>query len=456
MSALASQGVRPNNGGMSAGSASKSHRVVIVGGGFGGLHAARSLKRAPVRVTLIDRRNFHLFQPLLYQVATGALSPADITSPLRGILRRQSNAFVMLGEVSGFNVSKREVLVETQRVEYETLIVAAGLHNNYFGNEGWEKHAPGLKTIEDATDIRRRILGAFERAERESDPVLIRELLTFVVIGGGPTGVELAGAVAEVAKHTLRHDFRAIDPRSARIELIEGANRILPLYPEDLSVRAQRSLENLGIQVRTGWMVSDIQRAAVTIRRGEETETIATHTVLWAAGIRASPLGQALAEQTGAELDAAGRILVRPDLTLPGHPEIVVIGDLAHCQDKQGQPLPGIAPVAMQQGQYAAKLVKARLRNRAHPPFRYRYRGQMATIGRAAAVADLGRLRFGGYFAWLLWLFVHLLALVEFENRLLVFVQWTWNYITRNRSARLITGDMSTRSLPFVSGKRNE
>lgn len=439
---------------MSSGHDSRLHHVVIVGGGFGGLYAAQSLKRAPVRVTLIDRRNFHLFQPLLYQVATGALSPADIASPLRGILERQRNVSVMLGAVTDFDLANREVLVENQRVKYETLIVAAGFCNHYFGNELWEKHAPGLKTIEDATDIRRRILGAFEEAEREADPELIRELLTFVVIGGGPTGVELAGALAEVAQHTLHHEFRAIDPRSAGIELIEGTDRILPSYPKTLSARAQRSLTNMGVRVRTGWMVSDIQPPVVTIKREEETETIVARTVLWAAGVRASPLGNTLADQTGAKLDAMGRIRVQPDLTLPGHSEIFVIGDMAYCQNEQGEPLPLIAPVAMQQGKYVARLVKNRLRNRAHPPFHYRHLGQMATIGRAQAVADLGRLRFGGFFAWLLWLIVHLMTLIEFENRLLVFIQWTWNYITRNRSARLITGDMTTRRLPFVSEEK--
>lgn len=416
------------------------HQVVIIGGGFGGLHAARDLGPASVQVTLIDRRNFHLFQPLLYQVATGQLSPANIAAPLRGLLRRNKNTKVLLGEVVDIDVPGRRVILSDGELRYDTLIVAAGARHHYFGHPEWEEAAPGLKTIEDATEIRRRILLAFEAAERESDADRRRALLTFVVVGGGPTGVELAGALGEIARDTLRHDFRDIDTRSAQILLLEAADRILLNYPPKLSEKAVAALARLGVTTWTGAAVTDVQPHLVTIRCNNKEERIPTHTVLWGAGVQASPLGKVLAAATGAALDRAGRVSVAPDLSLPGHPEILVIGDLAGYSHQTGKPLPGVAPVAMQQGNYVARLIRNRLRGRPMPPFHYRDRGNMATIGRAAAVADLGWLRFSGLFAWLTWLFVHLMFLVQFDNRLLVLFQWAWNYFTHNRSARLITG----------------
>jgi len=417
------------------------HQVVIVGGGFGGLHAAQSLAGAPVDVTLVDRRNFHLFQPLLYQVATGALSPANIASPLRAVLKRQKNARVLLGEAIGFDPRNRTVVLKDGQVSYDTLIVATGAGHHYFGHDDWAKNAPGLKTVEDATEIRSRILLAFEAAERAGDSGEIGSWLRFVIIGAGPTGVELAGALAEIARDTLRSDFRSIDPADAEILLVEGADRVLPAYPRDLSAKASASLGRLGVTVRTETIVTDITSSSVTVRSGDRTEAISTRTVLWAAGVEASPLGRALAEPTGAGLDRIGRIVVAPDVSLPGYPEIFVIGDLACFDHQDGGPLPGVAPVAKQQGRYVARLVARRLRGRKSPPFRYRNYGNMATIGRAAAVADLGWLRFSGFPAWLAWLTVHLVNIIEFENRLLALVQWAWNYFTRNRAARLITSD---------------
>jgi NADH dehydrogenase len=418
-----------------------SHRVVIIGGGFGGLYAAQALKLAPVQVTLLDRRNFHLFQPLLYQVATGGLSPANIGAPLRAVLKRQQNTRVLLANVTDVDVAQRRVMIDGDgQFEYDTLIVAAGARHHYFGHEAWEHLAPGLKTIEDATEMRRRILLAFENAEREVDANKRQAWLTFVVVGGGPTGVELAGAVGELAHHTLRNNFRAMNPASARIYLLEAMDRILPPYPPILSAKAAKALGKLGVTVCTSTAVTDIQPDVVTISKGKDTERVAARTVLWAAGVQASPLAAALAGKTGASLDRAGRIIVQADLTLPGHPEIFVIGDMAVFTHQTGKPLPGVAPVAMQQGRYIANLVQARLRGKTLGPFHYRDRGSMATIGAAAAVADLGWIRFSGVLAWLTWLFVHVIFLIEFENRILVLVQWAWNYFTRNRSARLVTG----------------
>jgi NADH dehydrogenase len=413
--------------------------VVIIGGGFGGLNAARSLRRAPVQITLIDRRNFHLFQPLLYQVATGGLSPANIAAPLRAIVARQKNCDVLLGEVKGFDVDNRTVQLDGDQFTYDTLIVAAGATHSYFGHPEWEPFAPGLKTIEDATEIRRRMLLAFESAEREVEVEQRHKLLTFVVVGGGPTGVELAGTMAEIARHTLKHEFRHIDPADAQMLLVEAGDRILPAYPPDLSAKAQHSLERLGVVVRTNTMVTNVAADHVMVKFAGADERLATSTVVWAAGVEASPLGKALAEASGAKLDRAGRISVEPDLTLPGHPEIFVLGDMvSYTQD--GKPLPGVAPVAIQQGRFVARLITARLRNRPLPTFRYRNLGNMATIGRSAAVADFGKLHFSGFIAWTMWLFVHLMNLVGFRNRLLVLVQWAWNYFTFDRSARLITG----------------
>ncbi len=415
------------------------HNVVIVGGGFGGLLAAQCLKRAPVSVTLIDRQNMHLFQPLLYQVATGGLSPGDIASPLRWILRRQQNARVWLAEVTGFDVPARQVILKDGSVPFDTLVVAAGAGHHYFGHEEWAPHAPGLKTLEDAREIRRRVLLAFEAAEREPDPKRQEAWLTFVVVGAGPTGVELAGALSELARDTLRIDFRVIDPTAAKILLVEGTDRVLPPFPTKLSTKCVRSLERLGVIIRTDTFVTEVTDRWVSVKTGDQTERIAARTVLWGAGVRGSRLGKALADATGAELDGAGRVIVEPNLSVPGHADIFVLGDLANASHDTGKPLPGIAPVAMQQGRYVARVIRQRLRGKPVGPFRYRNRGQLATIGRAAAVADLGkRLQFSGYPAWLLWLFVHLMLLVEFQNRVLVLTQWTWHYFTRNRGARII------------------
>jgi NADH dehydrogenase len=418
---------------------SHAHRVLILGGGFGGLAAAQALRRVPVQVTLLDRRNFHLFQPLLYQVATGGLSPANIAAPLRSILRRQRNIQVLLAEATDIDVAERAVVTSVGRLTYDTLIVAVGVRHSYFGHDDWEAFAPGLKTLEDATTMRRRILQAFEAAEATDDVAVRRAWLTFVVVGAGPTGVELAGALGELAHHTLRGDFRRIDPASARIVLLEGTERVLPAYPPDLSAKAQRALARLGVEVLTGAKVTWVAPDHVCFERGGATQTLITRTVLWGAGVQASPLGRLLAERTGAELDRVGRVVVEPNLTLKGHPELLVIGDLAHCRDREGRPLPGVAPVAMQQGRYVARWIADRLAGRSTPPFAYHDRGSMATIGRGAAVADLGWVRLSGYPAWLAWLFIHLAFLIGFHNRLLVMIQWAWCYVTRNRAARLIT-----------------
>lgn len=419
----------------------QQHRVVIVGGGFGGLYAARSLWRAPVQLTLIDRRNFHLFQPLLYQVATGALSPANIAAPLRSVLRRQPNARVLLAEVVEFDLGRREVILRDGKLGYDSLIVAAGARHHYFGHPEWEKDAPGLKTIEDATEIRRRVLLAFEMAERCTDLAQQKKWLTFVVVGGGPTGVELAGAVAELAQHTLRRNFRAIDPAHATVLLVEGLDRVLSTYPPDLSLKAEEALARMHVTVRTATMVKEVRHDQVVLRSGDKTELVFTHTILWGAGVDASPLAKSLANATGAQLDRSGRVLVQSDLTLSGHPEVFVIGDMCNYPYQGGKPLPGVAQVAMQQAKYVANLIQRRLKGEPPIPFVYRDLGSMATIGRSAAVADLGWVRFSGLLAWLAWLFVHIMYIITFENRLLVLAQWTWNYITRGRSARLITGD---------------
>ena len=421
--------------------ADKPHEVVIIGGGFGGLNAAQELRRAPVRVTLLDRHNHHLFQPLLYQVATGGLSPANIASPLRAILKRQANVQVLLADAIDIDVANRRVVLSDGEASYDTLVVAAGARHHYFGNDQWEKFAPGLKTIEDALEIRRRVLLAFEAAERESDPDELRSWLTFVIIGAGPTGVELAGALGEIAHDTFKRDFRSINPADAEILLLDGADRVLPTYPSALSAKAEAALARLGATVRTGGIVTDVQPHSVTVRFGERDESILAHTVLWTAGVQASPLGHSLATATGAEVDRSGRVVVEPDLSLPGHPEIFVIGDLAHFSHQTGEPLPGLAAVAVQQGRYVADLVKHRLRDESLAPFRYKDRGSLATIGRAAAVADLGRIRLSGWLGWLAWLFVHLMLIVGFENRVLVLMQWAWSYLTRSRAARLILGE---------------
>ncbi|HEY9141181.1 MAG TPA: NAD(P)/FAD-dependent oxidoreductase [Bryobacteraceae bacterium] len=415
-----------------------AHRVVIVGGGFGGLYAAKRLGKAAVALTVIDRRNFHLFQPLLYQVATGGLSPGEIASPLRVVLRGHSNTEVLLSEAVDFDIANRRVILADGERPYDDLVIATGATHYYFGHDEWELLAPGLKTVENATEIRSRILLAFEEAEREPDPAQRHAWLTFVIVGGGPTGVELAGALGEIANDTLRRDFRHINPAESRILLLEGTDRVLPSMPPDLSRKAERQLIALGVRPRLGARVVGIDAAGVTIESAGKNEHIAARTVLWAAGVRASGLGRKLAERAGAPLDRAGRVLVEPDLSIPGHPEIHVIGDLASVT-QDGRLLPGLAPVAMQQGRYVADLLVRKLRGQATRPFRYFDKGTLATIGRNRAVAQFGRLHVSGFPAWFLWVFVHLMYLVEFENRLLVFVEWVYNYITRNRGARLIT-----------------
>lgn len=404
--------------------------VVILGGGFAGLHCARTLRRAPVDVTLVDRRNYHLFQPLLYQVATASLSPADIASPIRSILKRARNVQVWLGEATGVDVENRVVELKDGRLEYDYLVVATGVTHAYFGHEEWAGRAPGLKTVDDALEIRRRFLLAFEAAEREADPPARRRLLTFVIVGAGPTGVELAGSMVEIARQSIPRDFRFIDTASARVILVEGADRVLPGYPPDLSVTARRQLERLGVEVRTGAIVTDIGEG---IHIGEEV--IPAGNVYWAAGVAASPLAATLQ----APLDPNGRVRVESDCSIPGHPEVFVLGDLARIE-QDGQPLPGVAQVAIQSGRHAARMIRNDLARRPRQPFRYRFWGNLATIGRAAAVADFGRVRFGGYLAWLVWVFVHILKLIGFRNRILVMIQWAWAWLTYQRGIRLITG----------------
>jgi NADH dehydrogenase len=418
-----------------------SHRVVLVGAGFGGLYAALGLKRAPIDLTVIDQRNYHLFQPLLYQVATGGLSPGQITSPVRHVLSRQRNTRVWMAEARDIDVDRRTVLLGDGAAAYDTLILAPGsTSQHYFGHDDWAPLAPGLKTIEDATEIRSRILRAFECAEREQNAEQRRAWLTFVIVGGGPTGVELAGALGEIANDTLRHDFRSIDPADAVILLVEGADRVLPAFAPDLSAKSQRDLTRLGVRVQTSAKVTDLDKTGVAIRTGDSVQRIAAKTVLWAAGVAPSGLGKIVADRTGAPLDKTGRLVVGPDLTLPGHPEIFVIGDLANFSHQTGEPLGGLAAVAMAEGRYVARAIQARLRGETPRPFHYLDKGTLATIGRNKAVAQFGRLHISGPIAWFVWLFVHLMYLVEFDNRLLVLVQWVYNYVTRNRGARLITG----------------
>jgi len=410
--------------------------VVIVGAGFAGLTAAKRLGKAPVKLTVIDRRNYHLFQPLLYQVATAGLSPADIATPIRSILRRQRNTTVLLGKVMGIDKDARFVEMDDRRIPYDTLIVATGARHAYFGHDEWESVAPGLKKIDDATDIRRRILTAFESAETTEDEAERRRLLTFVVIGAGPTGVELSGAIAELARKALAADFRNIDPRATRVMLVEGGPRVLATFPESLSAAAQRSLGRLGVEVRLGQPVTRCDDGGVTVA-GERIEA---RTILWAAGVAASPAAKWL----DAEADRAGRVKVEPDLTLPGHPEIFVLGDTATVGGTDGKPLPGIAPVAKQQGRYAAEVTLSRLESRPAPPvFRYRHLGNLATVGRKVAVADFGFTRLHGRLAWLLWGLVHVYFLIGFRNRLAVLLDWLWAYVTFQRGSRLITGPMT-------------
>jgi NADH dehydrogenase len=415
------------------------HKVVIIGGGFGGLEAAKALGKIPVEVTLLDRRNYFLFQPLLYQVATGGLSPADIAHPLRRVLRKYGNVKVYQDEVIEIEPAAR--IVRTRRGEYpwDTLIVAAGSTVSYYGNETWRSFAPGLKGIEEALEIRNRVLRAFEEAEKERDPEARRAWLSFVIVGGGPTGVELAGTLGEVARDTLRGDFRNIRPEEARIFLLELAPRVLPSFPEDLSEAAELSLLRLGVRSLTGVRVTAVDSEGVEFERDGQRGRLSARTVIWAAGVQGHSLARLLHEKAGAELDRAGRVRVSPDCSLPTHPEIFVIGDMASYPDGKGGTLPALAPVAMQQGRYVARVIADRLAGRASPPFRYRDKGVLATIGRHHAVAQFGRTRFRGVLAWLLWLFVHLIYLIGFQNRILVLIQWAFHYFSYNRGARIIT-----------------
>ncbi len=413
--------------------------VVIVGGGFAGLKAAQKLKRAPVRVTLIDKRNFHLFQPLLYQVATGGLSPADIASPLRSVLKKHRNATVLMEQVRDIDPHQQQVHLENQTLNYDYLIVATGVRHHYFGHEEWEKRAPGLKTIEDAREMRQRILHAFELAEREPDPAKRRILLRFVIVGAGPTGVELAGALGELSRSTMKHNFRRIDPAEAEIFLVEGGARVLSGFPPELSQKAARALEKLGVRVHTHTMVTHVGKKEICFQKDGDEERVEAGTVLWAAGVKVSGLGARLAARCAADQDGAGRIKVQPDLTLPGFENLFVAGDLAHLSDASGRPIPGVAPAALQQGAYAARAIRKRLHGAAPQPFRYRNKGNLAVIGRNAAVADFSFFKFSGFPAWLLWAMVHIHFLIEFGNKLMVSLQWAWNYLTRKRGARLIS-----------------
>ena len=422
----------------------QKHRVVILGGGFAGLNAAQKLRRAPVEVTLIDRRNFHLFQPLLYQVATGSLSPGEICAPLRGVLSKQKNALVLLGEAADIDPDAKQVkLRDGAAFDYDSLIVATGSKTSYYGNDAWPEYAPSLKTIEEATTIRHKILYAFEWAERSATEAEEREWLTFVIVGAGATGLELAGALAEIANETLKNDFRRINPKDARIILMEGGNRVLAAYPPDLSEKAENLVKRLGVEVMKGVMATAIDSSGVTYKRGDATEKLTAKTVLWAGGVMTTSFGKKLAERTKAETDRSGRIKVQPDLTIPKYPDIFVVGDLAAVQGKDGMPLPGVAQVAIQGGTYAAKMIRGRLQGQGAkdlPAFHYFDKGDMAVIGRAAAVANIFGLHFWGLPAWLIWLFIHLMYIVEFQNRVLVFVQWGFEYLTFSRGARLITG----------------
>ncbi len=421
-----------------------SHHVVIIGGGFGGLHAAQSLGTLPnVKVTLIDKRNFHLFQPLLYQVATGGLSPADISSPLRSILNKHKNIKVLMGDVRDVDPHQQKIFLNKGEITYDTLIVATGVSHHYFGNEQWAPTAPGLKTVEDALEMRRRIFMAFEAAEKETDAEKRRGWLTFVIVGGGPTGVELAGAIAELAYSTLKKDFRNIDTAEAKIVLVEGMDRVLPPYAPELSAKAEASLVKLGVKVQTKALVTDIANNVVTIKQGENIEHLEARTVLWAAGVKASAMGKVLAVHTGVELDRVGRVMVESDLSIKGYPQIFVLGDLANFTKPDGKPLAGVAPVATQEGKYVANLIAKRLVGESLPAFEYNDAGSLSVIGRNSAVADFGKVKMSGFFAWLIWIFVHIYYLIEFDNKLVVFIQWTWSYFTRKRGARLITGDES-------------
>jgi NADH dehydrogenase len=418
---------------MMAAPPSRIERVVIVGGGFAGLMAARELARAPVEITLVDRRNHHLFQPLLYQVATAGLNPADIASPIRRILRRQKNARVLLAEARSVDLAANVLTLDEGTLPFDFLIVATGARHSYFGHDEWARYAPGLKSVGDALEIRRRVLSAFELAERTEDPELRKAWLTFVVVGAGPTGVELSGALCEIARHALARDFRSIKPAEARVILLEGGDRVLPSYPRDLSERARLQLAGLGVDVRTKGIVTSIDAEGVDIGK----DRIGARTVLWAAGVTGSGFGRTL----GVPLDRAGRVLVAPDLSVSGHPRVFVVGDLANLT-QDGAPIPGVAPAAMQEGKHAARNIVRILQGVPSTPFRYRNKGSLATIGRSAAVADFGRIHLSGALAWLAWLFIHLLFLIGFRNRVVVLFEWGWSFVSYDRGARLITGPL--------------
>ncbi len=425
------------------------HRVLILGGGFGGLYAAQALKHAPVEITLVDRRNFHLFQPLLYQVATGSLSPGEIAAPLRGILSKQANTRVLLGEASDIDPAAKQVtLKDGGRLSYDSLIVATGSQSTYFGNDQWRDWAPALKSIEQATTIRHKILVAFEEAERTTDTEERRAWLTFVIVGGGATGVELAGALGEIALHTLKNDFRSIHSPDARIFVLDAAQRVLSGYPEDLSQKAEHSLLKLGARVRTGVKVTCVDQNGVTIETASGPQHIPSHTVIWAAGVAVSDFAKTLAQRTKAETDRAGRIKVQGNLTVANYPDIFVVGDLAFVAQPDGKSLPGVAQVAMQTGAYTAKVIAKRVKGEHEDkPFKYFNKGDIAVIGRAAAVADVFGVHLSGFIAWLVWLFIHLLYIVEFQSRIIVMVEWGFLYLTFNRGARLITGRAAEASL---------
>ncbi len=415
------------------------HRAVIIGGGFGGLYAARALKHDDVAVTLVDRRNFHLFQPLLYQVATGALSPGEIAAPLRVLLRKQKNVQVLLADAVDLDAAGRRLVLDKGDIPYDTLVVAAGARHFYFGHDAWERVAPGLKSLEDATRIRHKILYAFEAAERETDPDRRRSWLTFVIVGAGPTGVELAGALAEIATDSLRNEFRSIHPEESRILLLDTSPRVLTAFPESLSAAAERQLIHLGVRVIPSVRVTEIDSQGVTYSTATRAERIEAQTVLWAAGVKPSPWGEILQQRAGAELDRAGRVKVDADLSIPGNPEIFVVGDLAY-REQDGVPLAGIAPVAMQEGRYVAKVIAGRLDKRSIKPFRYFDKGYLAVVGRNSGVGIIGGVKVHGFIAWFVWLFIHLMYLAAALNRVLVFLRWGYQYLTFYRGARLITG----------------
>ena len=416
------------------------HEIVIVGGGFGGLYAAKALANAKVNVTLIDKRNFHLFQPLLYQVATGTLSPSDISAPLRSVFSKSKNTKVLLGEVTDINPKAQRVIFGDESIPYDTLILATGANHSYFGKDNWKEIAPGLKTVEDAIEMRRQIFSAFEAAEKESDPAKRRALLTFVIVGGGPTGVELSGAIAELAYQTLKEDFRNIDTTETKILLLQGGDRILPHIAPELSQVAIESLQKLGVVIHTQTRVTNIENDIVTFKQNGELTEIPSKTILWAAGVQGSALGKILAERTDVECDFSARVIVEPDLTIKDYKNIFVIGDLANFSHQNGKPLPGVAPVAKQQGEYVGKLIKRRLQGRTLPEFKYNDVGSLAMIGQNLAVVDLGFIKLTGFIAWVFWLVIHIYFLIEFDTKLVVVIQWAWNYITRNRRSRLITG----------------